>query len=57
MFGLGAGGGEGSKADWDGLGGAGVGMTGIGGVGYLRAGPVIKAGDFGSGIGTTSARP
>ena len=54
LFGMGARGGEGSGADWVGLGGAKVGMTEIGGVEALRDGPVTKAGNFGSGIGTPS---
>ena len=47
MFGLGAGGGTGASSA--GQRGAGVGLTGIGGVEALRAGPWIKAGGAGSG--------
>ena len=32
-------------------------MTGLGGVGALRSGPVIEASDYGSSIGTPSAGP
>ena len=57
MFGLGAGDGEGAGANWAGLEGTRVGVTGLGGFGYLRAIPVIGAGDSESGIGTPLARP
>ena len=57
LFGLGVGDGEGAGADWDGLGGSRVGVTGLGGVRTLRDGSVIEAGDERSGIGTPSARP
>ena len=55
LFGLGVGEGECAGADWAGQRGDGVGMTGLGGVGALRAGPWIKAGGAGSGSGVPSA--
>ena len=57
MFSLVYGGGEGDEVDWAGMIGAGVSMTGIGGVRALRDGPVIEAGDSGSGIGMPSSGP
>ena len=57
LFGLGAGDGGSVWDDWAGLGGSGVGVTGLGEVGYLRPRPVIKAGYSGSGIETLSAGP
>ena len=57
LFGLGVGEGECAGADWAGQRGDGVGMTGLGGVGALRAGPWIKAGGAGSGSEVPSAGP
>ena len=54
LFGLGDGGGGGAETNWAGLGGAGVGITRLGGLWDMRDGPVIKAGDARSGIGTLS---
>ena len=57
MFGLGAGEGKGSGADWSGLRGAGVGLTRIEGVGTLRVGPWIEAGGSGYSSGVPSSGP
>ena len=57
LLGLGAGKGESARADWDRPRGAVVGLTGLGGVRLLRAGPWIKAGGAGSRSGVPSAGP
>ena len=55
LFGLGEGEGEGPGSNWAGPRGAEVGLTGLGVVRALRAGPWIKAGGAGSGSGVPSA--
>ena len=55
LFGLGEREGKGAGDDWDGLRGAGVSPTGLGGIGALRDGPWTEAGGDGSRSGLSSS--